>query len=269
MAKPLVDDELWAVVAPLLPAPKPRRYRYPGRKPISDRAALTGIIFVLQTGIPWAGLPVEMGCGSGMTCWRRLRDWQAAGVWQAMHQAMLDHLACGWPFGPVSGDCRQRLGSRRAWRGPNRPEYPTDRAKPGSKHPVLTDANGWPLNAQVTAANVNDVTQLEPLLAGMAPIRGRPGRPRRKPHQMQGDRGYDSQPLRDRLRAQGIVPVLARRGTAHGSGLGRTRWVVERTIAWFHQFRRLRNRYERRADIHQAFLHRASALICWRGLEST
>jgi transposase len=148
--------------------------------------------------------------------------------------------------------------------GPN----PTDRAKAGSKHHVLTDANGWPLSTQVTAANVNDVTQLEPLLAGVAPIRGRPGRPRRKPRRVQGDRGYDAQPLRDRLRAQGIVPELARRGTAHGSGLGRTRWVVERTIAWFHQFRRLRNRYERRADIHEAFLHLASALICWRGLES-
>jgi transposase len=92
MAKPLVDDALWNVVAPLLPAPKPRRYKYPGRKPISDRAALTGIVFVLKTGIPWAWLPAEMGCGSGMTCWRRLRDWQAAGVWQAMHQAMLEHL---------------------------------------------------------------------------------------------------------------------------------------------------------------------------------
>jgi transposase len=81
MAKPLVDDELWELIQPLLPPPKARRWRYPGRKPVSDCQALTGILFVLQSGIPWEMLPQEMGCGSGMTCWRRLRDWQGAGVW--------------------------------------------------------------------------------------------------------------------------------------------------------------------------------------------
>ena len=74
MAKPLVDDDLWAILKPLLPAPPPRRFRYPGRKRIEDRQALTGILFVLKTGIGWEDLPQEMGCGSGMTCWRRLRD---------------------------------------------------------------------------------------------------------------------------------------------------------------------------------------------------
>src|ERR671916_2023324 len=79
MAKPLLDDELWEVINPLLPPPKPRRFRFPGRKPLDNRKALTGILFVLKTGIPWEDLPQEMGCGSGMTCWRRLRDWQEAG----------------------------------------------------------------------------------------------------------------------------------------------------------------------------------------------
>ncbi len=92
MAKPLVDDELWEGAEPLLPAPKPRRFRFPGRKPISNRQALTGILFVLKTGIPWEYLPQEMGCGSGMTCWRRLRDWHAAGVWQALHELLLAKL---------------------------------------------------------------------------------------------------------------------------------------------------------------------------------
>ena len=73
MAKPLVSDELWEIVQPLLPAPKPRRFRNPGRKRLDDRKALTGILFVLKSGIPWEMLPQEMGCGSGMTCWRRLR----------------------------------------------------------------------------------------------------------------------------------------------------------------------------------------------------
>ena len=90
MAKPLVSDELWALVAPLLPPepPKPKG----GRPRVSDRAALTGIIFVLKSGIPWEMLPQEMGCGSGMTCWRRLRDWQEAGVWEALHRLLLDRL---------------------------------------------------------------------------------------------------------------------------------------------------------------------------------
>ena len=90
MSKPLVSDELWAVVAPLLPPepPKPKG----GRPRLRDRAALTGIIFVLKSGIPWELLPQELGCGSGMTCWRRLRDWQRAGVWERVHQELLRRL---------------------------------------------------------------------------------------------------------------------------------------------------------------------------------
>lgn len=90
MAKPLVSDELWAIIEPLLPAepPKPNG----GRPRIPDRACLTGIVFVLRTGIPWELLPQELGCGSGMTCWHRLRDGQAAGVWDARHQVLLDRL---------------------------------------------------------------------------------------------------------------------------------------------------------------------------------
>lgn len=92
MAKPILSDGLWKIIEPLLPAPKPRRRRFPGRKPLGNREALTGILFVLKTGIPWEYLPQEMGCGSGMTCWRRLRDWQAAGVWQTIHRVFLAKL---------------------------------------------------------------------------------------------------------------------------------------------------------------------------------
>ena len=91
MAKPLVSDELWEIVEPLIPKVE-RRYRYPGRKRVDDRKVFTGIMFVLQTGIPWEHLPQEMGCGSGVTCWRRLRDWQAAGVWDKLHEALLAKL---------------------------------------------------------------------------------------------------------------------------------------------------------------------------------
>ena len=90
MAKPLVPDALWAEIEPLLPPepPKPKG----GRPRVPDRVCLTGIVFVLRSGIPWELLPQEMGCGSGMTCWRRLRDWQAAGVWVRLHRRLLDTL---------------------------------------------------------------------------------------------------------------------------------------------------------------------------------
>jgi transposase len=110
------------------------------------------------------------------------------------------------------------------------------------------------------------VTQLLPLVDAIGPVRGKPGRPRRRPQRVQGDRGYDSRSHRQELRCRGIASALAHRYTEHGSGLGKTRWVVERTIAWFHQFRRLRIRYERRCDIHQAFMVIGCALICFNYL---
>lgn len=91
MARELVDDELWEIIEPLLPVPR-RRKQHPGRKRLDDRRVLTGILFVLQSGIPWEMLPQEMGCGSGMTCWRRLRTWQRAGVWTRLHQLLLARL---------------------------------------------------------------------------------------------------------------------------------------------------------------------------------
>lgn len=124
MGTPIIDDELWALIEPLLPPPKPRRKRHPGRRPVSDRAALNGILFVFKTGIRWCDLSIKLGFGSGPTCWRRLRDWQKA-------------------------------------------------------------------------------------------------------------------------------------------GLGKFRWVVERTHAWLHNFRRLRIRFERCAGIHEAFLKLGCSLVCW------
>ena len=91
MAKQLVNDALWEVIKPLLPPP-PKRTSTRGRPRLSDRAALTGILFVLRSGVPWEVLPQEMGCGSGMTCWRRLRDWHRAGVWRKLHRLLLSRL---------------------------------------------------------------------------------------------------------------------------------------------------------------------------------
>ena len=263
MAKPILDDELWKLIEPLLPPPKKRRRQNPGRKPKDNRSVLTGILFVLKTGIPWEYLPKEMGCGSGMTCWRRLRDWQAAGVWEKIRRVLLQRLEdagqIDWSRVVVdSTSIRAVFGGET---GPN----PTDRRKPGSKHHVATDANGIPLATTLTGANAHDVTQLIPLVDAIPKIHGRRGK-RRRPKRVQGDRAYDSEPHRQRLRRRGIRPVLAKRNTEHGSGLGVFRWVVERTNSWLHQFRRLRVRFERRPDIHEAFLTLGCILICSRFL---
>ena len=116
MAAPLVSDALWAIIEPLIPPepPKPKG----GRPRLDDRAALTGILFVLRTGIPWELLPVEMGCGSGMTCWRRLHEWHQAGVWERLHRVLLDRLgyanAINWDRAAVdSASVPAKRGARR------------------------------------------------------------------------------------------------------------------------------------------------------------
>jgi transposase len=92
MGTPIIDDELWALTEPLPPPPKRRRKKYPGRRPVSDQAALNGILFVFRTGIRWCDLSIALGFGSGQTCWRRLRDWQKAGVWDRLHELLLAKL---------------------------------------------------------------------------------------------------------------------------------------------------------------------------------
>jgi transposase len=104
------------------------------------------------------------------------------------------------------------------------------------------------------------------LVDSVPPLQGERGCPRCRPDCVVGDRGYDAESIRRGLRDRGIVPLLAMRNTEHGSGLGQLRWVVERTFAWLNQFRRLRIRYEKRADIHEAFLALGCILICWRFL---
>ena len=107
------------------------------------------------------------------------------------------------------------------------------------------------------------------LVDAIPPLQGQWGRPRRRPDCVLGDRGYDAAAIRRGLRARHIVSWLAMRRTPHGSGLGRWRWVVERTFAWLNQFRRLRIRYDKRVDIHEAFLSLGCALICWHSLRKT
>jgi transposase len=259
MAKPLLPDELWTLIEPILPAwtPSPKG----GRPRLGDRQALTGILFVLRSSIGWEDLPIEMGCGCGMTCWRRPRDWQADGTWARIHVALLGRLRgadkIDWSRAPIdSSSVRAAYGGEAT--GPS----PVDRAKPGSKHHTITDASGIPLASSVTGANRHDVAEFAPLVNSLPGVGGKVGHPRRKPDALQGDLAYDSEPHRQGLREIGIEPVLPERGLDDQEGLGDARRPVERTLAWGHRNRRLRVRYERRADTHQALLTLACIKIC-------
>ncbi|MFF4138962.1 IS5 family transposase [Streptomyces mirabilis] len=262
----IVSDELWARIEPLLPV-VPRRADHPGRRRLGDRKVLSGILFVLYTGIPWEFLPQELGFGSGMTCWRRLRDWNDTGVWQRLHEQLLAELhatgALDWSRAVIDGSHVRAMKG-----GPKTGPSPVDRARPGSKHHLITEAHGIPLAVSLTGGNRNDVTQLMPLIQAVPPVRDRRGRPRRRPDKLYADRGYDHDKYRKQVRAAGITPIIARRGTEHGSGLGVHRWVVEQSFALLHWFRRLRIRWEIRDDIHEAFLSLACSIICWRRLRN-
>ena len=191
----------------------------------------------------WYALPKEMD-------WQ----WRPAGAPQRAHRLGLAHQVLD-SASVLSSFWGQKTG-------PN----PTDRAKAGSKHHIITDAQGIPLAVRLTGANAHDVTQALELVDAIPAVKGKRGRPRKRPLQAQGDRGYDSEPVRKELKKRHIWPLLAKRGEPHGSGLGVHRWVVERSLSWLHQFRRLRVRYERRADIHEAFLAIGCAIICSRFL---
>ncbi|MCJ2109634.1 IS5 family transposase [Methylobacterium sp. E-025] len=259
MARALLPDDLWSEIGPLLPPPRPRPKG--GRRPIENRVALTGILFVLRSGRPWEMLPAEMGCGSGITCWRRLRDWQEAGVWARLHQVLLGRLHAAsqldWSRASLdSASVPAKKGGSAT--GPN----PTDRGKAGTKRHLVVDARGTPLALTFTGANRHDSVMMAPTLDAIPPVRNaRRGRSRRRPHKLNADKAYDARARRQECRARGIVPRIARRGIDSSERLGRHRWVVERTHAWFNRFLRLPVRYERRADIYQALTRFAASLI--------
>jgi transposase len=265
MAQPLVSDPLWARIEPLLPPLKRRRFRYPGRKPVDRRRVLTGIIFVLKSGIPWEELPQEMGCGCGMTCWNYLQAWQRAGVWERLHKILLAELReadrIDWSRATVDSTHARALGG-----GEKTGKNPTDRRKLGTKHHIVTDAKGLPLAVTITGSNVPDVKEVLHAVDAIPNVGGKVGHPRKRPDELYADRAYDSEPHRQELKKRGISPRIPHRRTEHGSGLGVYRWVVERTGSWLHDFRKLRLRTDRIAGIHQAFVALGASLICMRFL---
>ncbi|PRW61873.1 IS5 family transposase [Actinopolyspora mortivallis] len=261
MAVPwIVSDELWGRIEPLLPVRPASRT---GPTPLPDRRVLQGVLFVLYRGIGWEDLPQELGFGSGMTCWRRLRDWQACGVFDRLQAVLLAELnAAGqidWSRA-IADSSHVRAIKGGLQTGPS----PVYRGTTGSKHHVITDGGGIPLATMLTGGNRTDITQLLPLIEAIPPVRGRRGRPRRKPNALVADCGYDHNTYRAHLRQRGLQPFISQRKTRDTNQA--VRWVVEQTLALLHQFRRRAIRWERRADIHHGFLALATSLICWRRL---
>ncbi|MDQ3809572.1 MAG: IS5 family transposase [Chloroflexota bacterium] len=263
----LVSEDLWEAIEPWLP---PERAEVRGGPPrVPNRAALGGIIYVLRHGLRWRDLPQELGYGSGVTCWRRLRQWQALGICANVHRTVLNWLgdlgAIDWTRASLdSTSVRAKRGGEHT--GPN----PTDRGKAGSKYHVLANRQGVALAVQLSAANVHDSNLLEPLVDAVQPIRrplGEPGRPRKRPAKLHADKGYDYPAKRQALRQRGIAPRIAPRGVESSERLGRHRWVVERAFAWLLAYRRLAIRFDRHAASMLAFLHLACALICLRFLQ--
>jgi transposase len=194
MANPILPDDLWQRLERFVPEPneEDRHVQFAGRKPSGTRRILTGIIFVLCTGIPWRRLPATVAFPSGRTCLRHLRRWQRAGIWQRIFETLLAELQAthkiDWYRALVdSASVRAPCGG--AETGPN----PTDRRKSGSKHHLLTDGNGIPLAMTLTGANRHDVTQLLPLVDKIPHVKGKPGAPRFRPKHVQGDRAYHSE----------------------------------------------------------------------------
>ena len=146
MAKELLSDALWAEIAPLIPPERPKPKG--GRPRVGDRQALTGILFVLKTGIGWEWLPQEMGCGSGMTCWRRLRDWQEAGLWDKIHRVLLTKLRAAdridWERGVIDSS-----SVRAVFGGPKRDGIPrtAPRRAPSTTWSPIPKASHWRLRS--------------------------------------------------------------------------------------------------------------------------
>jgi transposase len=234
---------------------------------VTHRQALTGIIFVLKTGLPWNMLPQEMNCGSGVTCWRRFQAWTKAGLWERIRLRVLQLLGQAGQL-DASHAVVDSASVRALAGGPHTGPNPTDRGKRGCKRHVITDAQGLPLVIQTGPANERDDRRAFALIQRFPTLPGRRGRWRTRPQRLQGDAGYGFPDLMRYVRSLRIRPLFKPRGkdNSHGSGLGRTRYVVERTLSWFGNFRRLKLCYERLGEHFQSFHELAALLICAKRL---
>lgn len=261
MANAHLPPEFYDLVSHQLP-PEPPVGPAGGRPWVPNRVALRVIWYVLATGVRWEDVPAELGC-SGKTAHRRLRDWEERGIWDRVHADLLRLLRAADKLDPdtviVDSVIVRAFGG-----GEDTGRSPVDRGKPGTKHTLMVDPHGVPLAIQTAGANASDHRQLVPILLDFPQVGGKPGRPKELPDELYADRGYDSEGARALLRWMGIEPHIAKRNTPHGSGLGKVRWVVERTISWVKGLRRMRVRYDRLGVIRDAWATLAASVICFR-----
>lgn len=261
MADARMPEKFYEELEPHLP-PEKSVGRQGGRPAISHRVVTKVIWYVLATGCRWADVPLELGC-SGRTAHRRLREWETIGVWDRLHVHMLKLLRAAGQFDPhiaiIDGVVVRAFGGGDAT-GPS----PVDRRKLGSKHTLMVDEHGVPMAIRTAPANASDHKQILPTMLDFPRVGGLPGRPKELPDELYADRGYDSDDTRALLSWLGVEPRIARRKAEHGSGLGKIRWVVERTIGWLKGLRRMRVRYDRLKVIQEAWNTLAAAVICFR-----
>lgn len=266
MASAHMPDAFYDLVCHHLPPEQPAGTTG-GRPRIAHRVVLKVLWFVLATGNRWEDVPAELGC-SGRTAHRRLRDWEELGLWDRLHADLLRLLRQDDKLDPdlviVDGVLVRAFGG-----GEKTGPSPVDRRKKGSKHTLLVDRHGVPLAIHTAGANASDHKQILPVVLDFPAVGGKPGRPKQMPDELYADRGYDSDATRTLLRWLGIEPHIARRKEPHGSGLGKVRWVVERTISWLKGLRRLRVRYDRLAVIQDAWTTLAASVICFRLLHGS
>jgi transposase len=264
LADRLLPDQLWQRIQPLLPPP-PSRARGGAPRTVPDRACMAAILFMARTSTPWALLPVgEFGCGSVTTCWRRFAEWAHAGMFERLHEVLLDELgeAGALDWSRLSADSF----SLRAVRGDQVGANPVDRAKPGSKLHLAVDGGGLPLSVLVTGANTNDSLVFAALLDDLPPVLTPAGRRRCRAEKVHADKAYDHRRCRRYLSRRGIKVRIARRGIESSERLGRHRWKAERTIAWLAGCRRLRIRYDRSSERFFAFAMLACDRLCYNRL---
>ena len=259
----LVSDRLWSAVAPVLPVhPRSPEGGAPRK---DDRRCLEGVMYVLRGGIPWRLLPREFGV-SYTTCWRRFHEWSQTGVWDRVHKELLKPLAEAKVL-DIDRVIIDSASVRALYGGEHTGPSPTDRGKNGCKRHVISDANGIPLVIQTGPANQRDEELVEPMLKQFPHLPDRQGKRRTKPKALQGDRGYGFVWIIKMVVRMMIVSLLALRGSPHGSGLGKTRYVIERTLAWFSNYRRLKLCYEKTGIHFRAFHVLAACDICSRRLQ--
>ena len=261
MASSTIPDGFMEVLEPFLPPDEPVG-PLGGRPRVLNRIVVPVIWYVLTSGVRWQDILPSMGC-SGRTAHRRLQAWEQAGAWERLHAKLLELLKrdgkLDLEIAAIDSTMVPAPGA-----GENTGPNPTDRAKTGSKHTLMVDGNGVPLALRTTGANASDQQQLEPIIEKFPQVKGGLGRPRTRPVLVVADRGYDSEKNRLILKWLGIQPLIAKRNTEHGSGLGKLRWVVERTNSWLKGLRRMRVRWDRSTTSQNAWNALAMSVICFR-----